>query len=446
MVKITLYSKKCLIDPVFLDTYSVANLELTFERLLASTLIGVYAPTAILVMLSWLSFWISLDAIGARTTLVVTVFLALVQQFSAIRKNLPVVSYVSVSMTSCFNRILTFFRLALKALDIWMLVCMIYVFGALVEYTIVKMVAESKEDIEEEQFEFEDAVPRLPSALSYHTPTPSPPETPAKVSNHSKYCSNRSILRTSNGQEQMASNLVMESTPSILSLRSRTTLSNMTFNGQSLPRSRNIVYYDDYLRKWLDRQRSALEYYDQDLEQVVYNRPNRNKSTTNTIKSTPTTMSTISEPATYLSPITPKLWTLTKKLLNDLNVDHWRSRLYHSGSLNQVAPSPPPIFSSDSANLTISSVTSEPPTSWSSKLRPNRQAWRHQSSGIIQKPIENSLMLSDDNPSLLVMQPLDTNRNHERIHPVERWSRILFPLTFVFFNVIYWSMTLTQAF
>lgn len=78
------------------DIYSVVEMELTFKRLIVSNLIGVYGPTILIVLMCYCSVYISLDAVGCRTNLCVTSFLALVTQFATIRKDLPTVSYINV--------------------------------------------------------------------------------------------------------------------------------------------------------------------------------------------------------------------------------------------------------------------------------------------------------------------------------------------------------------
>ncbi|KAI1285252.1 Glycine receptor subunit alpha-3 [Halotydeus destructor] len=68
-----------------------------FKRQMSNTLIRTYSPSAMVVILSWFSFWMALDAIPARVTLCVTSLLALVTQFANEQEDLPAVSYVNVS-------------------------------------------------------------------------------------------------------------------------------------------------------------------------------------------------------------------------------------------------------------------------------------------------------------------------------------------------------------
>ncbi|KAK7071309.1 Histamine-gated chloride channel subunit [Halocaridina rubra] len=81
-------------------------------------MLHTYVPTVLIVTLSWMSFWIAPDATPARVTLGVTSILTMATQYSQSTKNLPPVSYI-------------------KSLDIWMITCMVYVFAALLEFSIV---------------------------------------------------------------------------------------------------------------------------------------------------------------------------------------------------------------------------------------------------------------------------------------------------------------------
>ncbi|CAG9765303.1 unnamed protein product [Ceutorhynchus assimilis] len=91
-----------------------------FERQIGHHLIQTFAPSTLVVVLSWFSFWLELDAIPARVTLLVTCLLTLVTMFTGLRTDIPAVAYV-------------------KALDLWMAGCMISVFASLGEFVIVKV-------------------------------------------------------------------------------------------------------------------------------------------------------------------------------------------------------------------------------------------------------------------------------------------------------------------
>ncbi|KAL1490792.1 hypothetical protein ABEB36_013429 [Hypothenemus hampei] len=93
---------------------------LKFERQIGHHLIQTFAPSTLVVVLSWFSFWLELDAIPARVTLLVTCLLTLVTMFTGLRTDIPAVAYV-------------------KALDLWMAGCMVSVFASLGEFVIVKV-------------------------------------------------------------------------------------------------------------------------------------------------------------------------------------------------------------------------------------------------------------------------------------------------------------------
>lgn len=76
-------------------------------------------------MISWVSFWLNVDASPARVTLGVTTLLTLTTVASGVRTQLPPVSYV-------------------KAIDVWIGACSVMVFGALLEFALVNFLSRSK--------------------------------------------------------------------------------------------------------------------------------------------------------------------------------------------------------------------------------------------------------------------------------------------------------------
>ena len=62
-------------------------------------LIQTFAPSSLVVMLSWFSFWLGLDAIPGRVTLLVTCMLTLVTMFTG--ADIPPVAYVKVIEKNC---------------------------------------------------------------------------------------------------------------------------------------------------------------------------------------------------------------------------------------------------------------------------------------------------------------------------------------------------------
>ncbi|XP_044748549.1 glycine receptor subunit alpha-2 isoform X1 [Coccinella septempunctata] len=108
------------------QVYSTGNftcLEVVFQlkRRLGYYLFHTYIPTCLIVIMSWVSFWIKPEAAPARVTLGVTSLLTLSTQHAKSQAALPPVSY-------------------LKAVDAFMSVCTIFVFMALMEYCLVNIV------------------------------------------------------------------------------------------------------------------------------------------------------------------------------------------------------------------------------------------------------------------------------------------------------------------
>ena len=64
-----------------------------------------YVPTTLIVVISWFSFWLDVEAVPARVSLAITTLLTLSTQANAARMALPEVSYM-------------------KAIDVWMGTCM----------------------------------------------------------------------------------------------------------------------------------------------------------------------------------------------------------------------------------------------------------------------------------------------------------------------------------
>nr|CDQ04197.1 BMA-AVR-14, isoform c [Brugia malayi] len=98
--------------------YSCARVMLLLRREYSYYLIQLYIPCIMLVVVSWVSFWLDKDAVPARVSLGVTTLLTMTTQASGINAKLPPVSYI-------------------KAVDIWIGVCLAFIFGALLEYALV---------------------------------------------------------------------------------------------------------------------------------------------------------------------------------------------------------------------------------------------------------------------------------------------------------------------
>nr|QQY02572.1 glycine receptor subunit alpha-2 [Cryptocotyle lingua] len=105
-------------------TYSCLLLTISFQRLVASYLVTTYIPEVLIVMVSWLGFWIDVKAAPARISLGLLTLLALLTEGSGVSSKLPRVTYV-------------------KAIDVWINSCLMFVIAALLEFAVAYLVAPS---------------------------------------------------------------------------------------------------------------------------------------------------------------------------------------------------------------------------------------------------------------------------------------------------------------
>ncbi|CAF3908265.1 unnamed protein product [Rotaria sp. Silwood2] len=80
----------------------------------------------LIVILSFVSFWIDHKSVPARISVGLLTVLTVTTQSSGIRSQLPRVSYI-------------------KAIDVWMSACLVFVFAGLLEYALVNVIARKGE-------------------------------------------------------------------------------------------------------------------------------------------------------------------------------------------------------------------------------------------------------------------------------------------------------------
>jgi glutamate receptor, anionic len=78
---------------VFPGEYSCLKVNLLFKREFSYYLIQIYIPCCMLVIVSWVSFWLDSNAVPARVSLGVTTLLTMATQTTGINNSLPPVSY-----------------------------------------------------------------------------------------------------------------------------------------------------------------------------------------------------------------------------------------------------------------------------------------------------------------------------------------------------------------
>ncbi|XP_048585190.1 gamma-aminobutyric acid receptor subunit alpha-6 isoform X2 [Nematostella vectensis] len=98
--------------------FSAVRASIEFRRRIQNFLLCFYVPTILTVMLSWVSFFISPNSAPARCALGIITVLAVGGFLTGQQRSSPVVSYVTSA-------------------DLYILVCYVFVFCALLEYAVV---------------------------------------------------------------------------------------------------------------------------------------------------------------------------------------------------------------------------------------------------------------------------------------------------------------------
>jgi len=102
--------------------YSRLACEIQFVRSMGYYLIQIYIPSSLIVIISWVSFWLNRGATPARVGLGVTTVLTMTTLISSTNSALPKISYV-------------------KSIDVYLAACFFMVFASLLEYASVGYMA-----------------------------------------------------------------------------------------------------------------------------------------------------------------------------------------------------------------------------------------------------------------------------------------------------------------
>ena len=97
--------------------YTCLLVQFHLSRQLGSYLVTTYIPNALIIMVSWVSFWVPADAAPARVPLGLLCLQGLCTQAVSISSSLPRVSYP-------------------KAIDVWLICSIIFVVSVMAEYAI----------------------------------------------------------------------------------------------------------------------------------------------------------------------------------------------------------------------------------------------------------------------------------------------------------------------
>lgn len=98
--------------------YSRLICEIRFVRSMGYYLIQIYIPASLIVVISWVSFWLHRNAAPARVSLGVMTVLTMTTLMSSTNSQLPKISYV-------------------KSIDVFLGTCFVMVFASLLEYAAV---------------------------------------------------------------------------------------------------------------------------------------------------------------------------------------------------------------------------------------------------------------------------------------------------------------------
>lgn len=86
--------------PVLSGKFTCIEVKFQLERQMGYYLIQMYIPSLLIVILSWVSFWINMDAAPARVALGITTVLTMTTQSSGSRASLPKVSWSIKTLNS----------------------------------------------------------------------------------------------------------------------------------------------------------------------------------------------------------------------------------------------------------------------------------------------------------------------------------------------------------
>ncbi|EZA55080.1 Transducin beta-like protein [Ooceraea biroi] len=112
----------------FAGNFSSINITFKLAREMGFFMMDYYVPSILIVVISWVSFWLHVDASAPRIVLGTNTILAFMTLASKVENSLPKVSYI-------------------KASEIWFLGCTIFLFSAMVEFAFVNTIYRRKKNV-----------------------------------------------------------------------------------------------------------------------------------------------------------------------------------------------------------------------------------------------------------------------------------------------------------
>ncbi|CAH1264589.1 GABRB3 [Branchiostoma lanceolatum] len=123
----TLVSYDTVLTKEVYETGTYARLSFSFLlcRNILYFILQTYLPAILLVIVSWVSFWINHESVPARIALGITTVLTMTTVITGAKSSLPKISYI-------------------KAIDVYLGMCFLFTFAALLEYAAVNFEASSR--------------------------------------------------------------------------------------------------------------------------------------------------------------------------------------------------------------------------------------------------------------------------------------------------------------
>ncbi|XP_067947398.1 glycine receptor subunit alphaZ1-like [Watersipora subatra] len=108
-------------------SFSCISAQFEFKRNINYYMMGLFLPSILIVILSWVSFWIDKASTPGRVSLALLTILTMQNQMSSTLSQLPKVSYI-------------------KLVDVWLTVCLGFVFTGFLEYALVNKLATQEKE------------------------------------------------------------------------------------------------------------------------------------------------------------------------------------------------------------------------------------------------------------------------------------------------------------